>query len=320
MARTDEKTSLTPPKRHHIRPKWYLKGFSVPSNQNCCHSLKVDSGQPLCNTHIKNLAVVKGFYSIFDDVAGIEPDTAVFDGIVSNVFANIISEDCLECDSDDFQVLLEFISRMIVFDDTSRNTTIKVLEFIQEPSIVEERRQMQGDPLPLITMGSYLPMYRETVNNLHYRLLLAGHNSFLCPDALYFTATRDGEIILFFPINKNLCLYGCSSKVILEDFFPTTSLVNTLLLLHSYKFAYFSDWDLKIHNGISEVPIKNFKNRGVDGMFRNFIPRIQDTIDLISPDKEAFLNVSILNKFIDMSIGMDVFKDLMDKINPSWNE
>ena len=55
-------------------------------------------------------------------------------------------------------------------------------------------------------------------------------------------------------------------------------------------------------------------------MFRNFISRIQDTIDLISPDKEAFLNVSILNKFIDMSIGMDIFKDLMDKINPSWNE
>lgn len=209
---------------------------------------------------------------------------------------------------------------MITFDQTSRDTTIKALEFIQEPSIVEERRQMQGDPLPLIIMGSYLPMYRKTVNNLHYKLIVEKDNSFLCPDALYFTAIRKGEIFLFFPINKNLCLYGCSSEIILKDFFPTASLVNTLLLLHSYKFAYFSDWDLKIHNGISEVPIKNFKNRGVDGMFKNFIPRIQDTIDLISPDKEIFLNLSILNKFIDMNIGMDVFKDLMDNINPSWNE
>ena len=315
-----KKRHSRPPKRHHIRPKWYLKGFSVPSNQNCCHSLKVDSGDPLDNTNIKNLAVVKGFYSIFDDVAGIEPDTAVFDGIVSNVFANIISEDRLMGNSDDFEVVLEFISRMITFDETSLNTTIKGLELIQDPNIVEERRQMQGDPLPLLLMGSYLPMYRKTINNLHYRLLLAGHNSFLCPDSLYFTTTRNEEIILFFPINKNLCLYGCSSEVILKDFFPTTSLVNTLLLLHSYKFAYFSDWDLEIHNGISEVPIKNFKNRGVDGMFRDFIPRIQDTIDLISPDKETVLNASILDKFIDMSIGMDTFKNLMDQINPSWNE
>ena len=215
-----KKRHSRPPKRHHIRPKWYLKGFSVPSNQNCCHSLKVDSGDPLYNTNIKNLAVVKGFYSIFDDVAGIEPDTAVFDGIVSNVFANIISEDCLECNSDDFQVLLEFISRMIVFDDTSRNTTIKVLEFIQEPSIVEERRQMQGDPLPLITIGSYLPMYRETVNNLHYRLLLAGHNSFLCPDALYFTATRDGRDNFVFSYKQKFVFIWMQLEGHFGRFFP----------------------------------------------------------------------------------------------------
>ena len=84
---------------------------------------------------------------------------------------------------------------MITFDNSTLNTTIKALELIQEPSIIEERRQIQGDPLPLLLMGSNLPMYRETVNNLHYRLLLAGHNSFLCPDSLFFTATRDKEII-----------------------------------------------------------------------------------------------------------------------------
>ena len=315
-----KKRHSRPPKRHHFRPKWYLKGFSVPSDQNRCHSLKVDSGDPLYNTNINNLAVVKDFFRIFDDVAGMEHQTAIFDGIASNVFANIISEDRLSGNSDDAQVLLEFIARMITFDNISRNITIEALEFMQEPSIVEERRQIQGDPLPLLLMSSILPMHRKTINNLYYRLILAGHNSFLCPDSLYFTATRNGEIILFFPMNKNLCLYGCSSAVILKDFFPTTSLVNTLLLLHSYKFAYFSDWDLKIHNGISEVPIKNFKNRGVDGMFRAFIPRIQDTIDLISPDKETSLNLSILHKFIDSSIGMDTVKNLMDQINPSWNE
>lgn len=312
-----KKNQSSPQKRHHVRPKWYLQGFSVPSDRNCCHSLKVDSGDPICNTNVEKLAVVKGFYSIFDDVAGMEPETAIFDGIVSKVFSNIVSEDSLTGNTDDFQVLLEFISRMITFDDTSRITTIRGIELIQEPGVVEERRQIQGDPLPLLLMGSSLPMYRKTVNNLDYRLLLAGHNSFLCPDALYFTATRSEEIILFFPINENLCLYGNSSEDVLRDFFPTTSLVNTLLLLHSYRFAYFSDWDLEIHNGISGVPIKNFKNRGIDGMFKNFILRIQDTIDLILPDKEPLLYLSIISKFIDMNIATDTFKDLMCEIDPS---
>lgn len=312
-----QKSQSRPPRRHHIRPKWYLEGFSIPSNENSCHSLKVDSGDAICSTNIVKLAVVKGFYSIFDDVAGIEPDTAVFDGIVSNVFTKNISEDRFMGNSDDFGVVLEFISRMITFDDTNRNTIIKGLELIQEPSIVEERREMPGDPLPLLLMCSELPAYRETLNNLHYRFLLGGNSNFLCPDSLFFNVTRSGEIILLFPMNRNLCLYGCSSEVILEDFSPTTSLVNTLLLLHSYRFVYFSDWDLKIHNGISETPIKNFKNRGIDGMFKGFFSRIRNTINLISSNEEPLLYASIIDKFFDMKLRIDTFKDLMDAIDPS---
>lgn len=61
-----KKHDSNPPKRHHIRPEWYLKGFSIPTNENCCHSLKVDTGYPLCNTNVSKLAnVVKMILQLF---------------------------------------------------------------------------------------------------------------------------------------------------------------------------------------------------------------------------------------------------------------
>ena len=82
--------------------------------------------------------------------------------------------------------------------------------------------------------------YRGVINNLNYKLLVADNNNyFICPDSVFFATTRDGELHFYFPLNKKICLYGCSSN---KDFHypnPLTSLVNTLLLFHSHKFVYF---------------------------------------------------------------------------------
>ena len=225
-----------PSRRHHYRPRWYLKGFSIQNNQNNCHAIEVISGRPFRN-HVSNLGVETDFYRILDNVAGIEPDTAVFDGLASKVFSNVISEDYLLLNDNEFAIIKESISRMITFDPSTRNTMIKGLELISPPSITEERKQIIGEPLPLILTCSTLPINRGIVNNLNYKLMVVDKdNYFICPDGIYFTATRDEEIHLFFPLNKNLCLYGCSSEDILANFSPSTSLVNTLLLLHSYQY------------------------------------------------------------------------------------
>ena len=74
------------PRRHHWRPQWYLKGFSIPDNSERCHALNVVSGQAIENTHVKNLAVEKDFYRFADDFSGIEPQVSQLDGIVSRIF------------------------------------------------------------------------------------------------------------------------------------------------------------------------------------------------------------------------------------------
>ena len=80
------------PRRHHWRPQWYLKGFSIPDNPERCHALNVVSDQAICNAHIKNLAVEKDFYRFSDDFSGIEPQVSQLDGIVSSIFSEIVSE------------------------------------------------------------------------------------------------------------------------------------------------------------------------------------------------------------------------------------
>ena len=54
-------------------------------------------------------------------------------------------------------------------------------------------------------------------------------------------------------------------------------------------------------------------------MLQYFILNIKNTIDIILPNKELEFYATIMDKFINMSIGLDSFGDLMDGIDPSWN-
>ena len=274
------------PRRHHFRPVWYLKGFSIAGKPNYCHALNVESGQPLYNTNISKLGVVKDFFRVSNDFAGIEPSTANFDGIVSKVFSDIVLDDGLLCNYNEFQIVKEFIARMMVFDNVVRDTIIKAAKILY-PGDIKKNDDVETVPM----MISLLPIYREIIDNLNYKLLVADRNNyFICPDAVYFTSARDGELHFYFPLNKNLCLYGSSSDRHIAEFNISTPEINTLLLLHSQRFIYFPDWNITVHNGISGVPIENFKNRGVDNMMKSWI-KINN--HLVDPGKEPDLNCAI---------------------------
>ncbi len=298
------------PRRHHFKPRWYLNGFSICGKQNYCHAMNVASGKPLHSTNVINLGVAKHFFRIADDFAGLEPATADFDNLASQVFSQIILEDALLCNENDFQIVQEFMARMMAFDLVSHNSIITAAKTLW-PEDVTKNDDVETVPMQLC----YLLEFRGVINNLNYKLLVADKdNCFICPDSVYFTTTRDGQLHFYFPLNKKICLYGCSSN---QDFHypnPLTSSVNTLLFLHSHKFVYFSDWDLKIHNGIDEVPIQSFINTGVDGMLESWIS-INDHV--VHPGKEQVLNFSIYQSHVPVEAEVashNYIRNLIQKI------
>ena len=117
------------PRRHHWRPQWYLRGFSIPDNPERCHALNVVSGQAIYNTHIKNLAVEKDFYRFSDDFSGIEPQVSQFDGIMSRIFSEIVSENKTTFRNQyeyeyKTEMMLRFIAHMMAFDPAVRDGII----------------------------------------------------------------------------------------------------------------------------------------------------------------------------------------------------
>ena len=266
------------PRRHHWRSQWYLDGFSIPDNPERCHALNVVSGQAIHNTHVKNLAVEKDFYMFANDFSGIEPQVSQLDGIVSSIFSEIVSENKTTFRNQEeyeykTEMILRFMAHMMAFDPAVRDGIIKAAKIIA-PEDITDKDDVESIPMHIISYIRFLGIIRSMGSDIGFKAFTASDdNFFICPDVIDFTVTYDGELHLCFPIYKNLCLYGCSSKEVLETLNPSVPQINTMLLLHSRQFAYFSSWDLEIDNGISEIPIKDLVNKGIDEMIETWLQK-----------------------------------------------
>ena len=255
------------PRRHHWRSQWYLDGFSIPDNPKHCHALNVVSGQAIYNTHIKNLAVEKDFYRFSDDFSGIEPQVSQLDGIVSSIFSEIVSENKTTFRNQaeyeyKTEMMLRFIAHMMAFDPAVREAIIRAAKMIA-PEYITDEDDVEPIPMHIAFYIEYLGIIRN-MGKIGFKAFTANDdNFFICPDVINFITTYDNELHLYFPIHKNLCLYSCTSKEILDTHNPSVAEINTILLSESRHFVYFPCWDLKIHNGIEEIPIKNLINKGI---------------------------------------------------------
>ncbi len=256
------------PRRHHWIPQWYLKGFTIPDYPERCHALNVVSGQAICN-NITKLAVEKDFYRFADDFSGIEPQVSEFDGVMSSIFSEIVSENKMTF-SDQYEyeteMILRFIAHMLAFDPAVRDAIIKAAKIIA-PEDITDKGDVESIPMHIAFYIGYLGIVRNMGSDIGFKIFTASDdNFFICPDVINFITTYDNELHLYFPIHKNLCLYSCTSKEILDTHNPSVAEINTILLSESRHFAYFPSWDLKIHNGIEEIPIKNLINKGKNEM------------------------------------------------------
>ena len=255
------------PRRHHWRPQWYLGGFSILDNPERCHALNVVSGKAICDTHVTNLAVEKDFYRFADDFSGIEPQVSQFDGIVSSIFSEIVSENKTTFRNQDeyeykTEVILRFIAHMMAFDPAVRDSIIYAAKMIA-PEDITDKDDVESIPMHIVSYIRYLGIIRN-MGKMGFKAFTANDdNFFICPDVINFITTYDNELHLYFPIHKNLCLYSCTSKEILDTHNPSVAEINTILLSESRQFVYFPSWDLKIHNGMEEIPIKNLINKGI---------------------------------------------------------
>ena len=214
------------PRRHHWRPQWYLDGFSIPDNPKHCHALNVVSGQAIYNTHIKNLAVEKDFYRFSDDFSGIEPQVSQLDGIVSSIFSEIVSENKTTFRNQaeyeyKTEMILRFIAYMMAFDPAVREAIIRAAKIIA-PEDITDKDDVESIPMHIFFYFIYLGIIRNMGSDIGFKAFTAsGDNFFICPDVIDFTVTYDNELHLCFPLHKNLCLYGCSSKEVLDTLNPT---------------------------------------------------------------------------------------------------
>ena len=277
------------PRRHHWRSQWYLDGFSIPDNPEHCHALNVVSGDAICNAHVINLAVQKDFYRVSDDFSGIEPQVSQLDGIVSSIFSEIVSENKMTFRNQEeyeykTEMMLRFIAHMMAFDPAVRDGIIHAAKIIA-PEDITDKDDVEPIPMHIASYFTYLGIIRNMGSNIGFKSFTASDgNFFICPDVIDFTATYDNELHLCFPLHKNLCLYGCSSKEVLDTLNPSVPQINTMLLLHSRQFVYFPSWDLKIHNGISEIPIKDLKNKGIDEMIEMWLQKNPTIINPLNTD------------------------------------
>ena len=299
------------PRRHHWRPQWYLNGFSIPDNPERCHALNVVSGQAICDTNTTKLAVEKDFYRFSDDFSGIEPQVSQLDGIVSSIFSEIVSENKMTFRNQaeyeyKTEMMLRFIAHMMAFDPAVRDAIIHAAKIIA-PEDITDKDDVESIPMHIVFYLEYLGIIRNMGSDIGFKAFTAsGDNFFICPDVINFTTTYDNELHLYFPLHKNLCLYGCTSKEILDTHNPSVPQINTMLLLHSRQFVYFPSWDLKIHNGISEVPIKDLRNKGIDEMIEIWL---QKNPTIINP-----LNTDLIFHITEKHIPDDAKKEASDYI------
>ena len=308
------------PRRHHWRPQWYLGGFSIPDNPERCHALNVVSGQGIHNTHVKNLAVEKDFYRFADDFSGIEPQVSEFDGIMSGIFSEIVSENQMTFSNQDeyeykTEMMLRFIAYMMAFDPAVRDGIIQAAKIIALEDITD-KDDVESIPMHIISYIRFLGIIRSMGSDIGFKAFTASDdNFFICPDVIDFTVTDDGELHLCFPIYKNLCLYGCSSKEVLETLNPSVPQINTMLLLHSRQFAYFPSWDLEIDNGVTEIPIKDLINEGIDEMIEIWL---QKTPTIINPHCPT--NIDRIFHTIEKHVPDDGEKEASDYIKKTISD
>ena len=298
------------PRRHHWRPQWYLGGFSIPDNPMRCHALNVVSGQAIYKTHVTNLAVEKDFYRFADDFSGIEPQVSEFDGIVSDIFSEIVSENKTTFRNQDeyeykTEMILRFIAYMMAFDPAVRDSIINAAKIIA-PEDITDKDDVESIPMHIAFYITFLGIIRN-MGKIGFKAFTASDdNFFICPDVINFTVTYDNELHLCFPIHKNLCLYGCSSKEVLDTLNPSVPQINTMLLLHSRQFVYFPSWDLKIDNGISEIPIKDLINKGIDEMIEAWL---QKNPTIINPSSRCPINTDLIFHITEKHIPDDAEKE-----------
>ena len=298
------------PRRHHWRPQWYLKGFSIPDNPERCHALNVVSGQAIYKTHTTNLAVEKDFYRFADDFSGIEPQVSEFDGIVSHIFSEIVSENKTTFRNQDeyeykTEMILRFIAHMMAFDPAVRDSIINAAKIIA-PEDITDKDDVESIPMHIAFYITFLGIIRN-MGKIGFKAFTASDdNFFICPDVINFTVTYDNELHLCFPIHKNLCLYGCSSKEVLDTLNPSVPQINTMLLLHSRQFVYFPSWDLEIDNGISEIPIKDLINKGIDEMIEVWLEK---NPTIINPSSRCPINTDLIFHITEKHIPDDAEKE-----------
>ncbi len=304
------------PRRHHWRSQWYLDGFSIPDNPEHCHALNVVSGQAICNAHIKNLAVEKDFYRFLDDFSGIEPQVSQLDGIVSSIFSEIVSENKMTFRNQaeyeyKTEMMLRFIAHMMAFDPAVRDGIIHAAKIIA-PEDITDKDDVESIPMHIVFYFEYLGIIRNMGSNIGFKIFTAGDdNFFICPDVINFTVTYDNELHLCFPLHKNLCFYGCTSKEVLDTINPSVPQINTMLLLHSRQFVYFPSWDLEIDNGISEIPIKDLINKGIDEMIEVWL---QKNPTIINPSSRCPININLIFNITEKHIPDDAKKEASDYI------
>ena len=310
------------PRRHHWRPQWYLNGFSIPDNPEHCHALNVVSGKAICDTHIKNLAVEKDFYRFSDDFSGIEPQVSQFDGIVSDIFSEIVSENQMTFRNQDeyeykTEMILRFIAHMMAFDPAVRDGIIHAAKIIA-PEDITDKDDVESIPMHIVFYLEYLGIIRNMGSNIGFKTFTAsGDNFFICPDVINFTTTYDNELHLYFPLHKNLCLYGCTSKEILDTHNPSVPEINTMLLLHSRQFVYLPSWDLEIDNGIGEIPIKDLINEGIDEMIEVWL---QKNPTIINPSSRCPININLIVHIKEKHIPDDAKKEASDYIEKTISD
>ena len=304
------------PRRHHWRPQWYLRGFSIPDNPEHCHTLNVVSGEAIHNTHIKNLAVQKDFYRVSDDFSGIETEVSQFDGVMSRIFSEIVSENKMTFNNQyeyeyKTEMMLRFITHMMAFDPAVRDSIIYAAKFIAPEDITNDN-DVETIPLHIAFYLEFLGIIRNMGSNIGFKTFTASDdNFFICPDVINFTATYNNELHLCFPLHKNLCLYGCSSKEVLDTLNPSVPQINTMLLLHSRRFVYFPSWDLEIDNGISEIPIKDLINKGIAEMIEIWLPK---NPIIINPSSRCPINNDLIFHIIEKHTPDNAKKESLDYI------
>ena len=304
------------PRRHHWRSQWYLDGFSIPDNPKHCHALNVVSGQAIYNTHTTNLAVEKDFYRFSDDFSGIEPQVSQFDGVMSRIFSEIVSENKMTFSNQyeheyKTEMMLRFIAFMMAFDPAARDGIIKAAKIIA-PEDITDKDDVESIPLHIAFYIRYLGIIRNMGSKIGFKVFTASDdNFFICPDVIDFTVTYDNELHLCFPLHKNLCLYGCSSKEVLDTLNPSVPQINTMLLLHSRQFVYFPSWDLEIDNGISEIPIKDLINKGIAEMIEIWLPK---NPIIINPSSRCPINNDLIFHITEKHTPDDAEKEASDYI------